>query len=111
MDDTIFELLKCFSERGSLSAEKLAAIYNTDYLDYGEPLSLMLKNGYIIKDDPFEKYPDDLIYPECHYKITFQGKAALSEEYKNRKKFKYGEIRAWLTLLIALAAFIKSFFY
>ena len=108
MDDIIFELLNCFSKRNNLSAEKLGVIYNTDYLEFGGPLSLMIEKEYLTKDDPFEKYPDDLIYPECHYQITFKGKIALSEERKNRKRFKHSEFRAWVSLFIAGIALIVS---
>ena len=45
------------------------------------------------------------------FRITFKGRAALEAEQKSRLSFKQNEFRAWVTLAIALAAFIKSFFF
>ena len=55
--------------------------------------------------DPLE---GDLISFDTPLEITYKGIAAISQALKERKHFRHTEFRAWVTLLIAIAAFVLS---
>lgn len=49
----------------------------------------------------------DPISPTDMLQLTYEGRVALENEIKERKRFKYGEIRAWITAIIAVDDFTK----
>lgn len=108
MDNTALDLLTLFSERESLSMSDIALICNINSLSLGSPMRWMIDQGYIEKNCFDDEFPGDLIYMDCPYRITHAGKTALYEEINARKRFKYGEIRAWLSLAFAGIALIIS---
>ncbi len=111
MDDRTVELLKLFSERNQLSLHDLAAIYNCGYGDFAELVNYLMERGLLEIEPNYALIEGNDLTVETPLRITQSGRSALNIELKERRSFKYSELRAWLTLAIALAAFIKSFFF
>lgn len=111
MDTTTLILLKLFNERHSLSVADLSAILNGDPVTLSEPIKYMLEKKLIEVELNSSMIEDDAITMDKKFAITYSGRITLEEELKLLKKNKHNEFRAWITLIIALSAFIKSFFY
>lgn len=111
MDDLSFDTLKKFSVRQSMTLSQLDAVMNADTTGV---LHSLWEKDYVAADPYNAHYAEciekKLLYPDMPFYITFEGRAALEEETKARHTIKFKEFRAWATLIIALAAFIKSFF-
>lgn len=111
MDDLSFNTLKAFSVRSRMSLLQLDAVMNTNTTDV---MYSLWEKEFIDGDHTDPNYPESenqrLLTPDMPFYITFEGRAALEEETKVRHSVKFNEFRAWATLIIALAAFIKSFF-
>lgn len=106
MDDNSFLLLKLYLERESLSASDLALLSNGNSRDYLEPILYLVDRMYL---EVMPLYNDN--HPKklnIKYRITPDGRRALEAEEKERRRYKHNEIRAWITLAIAIAAFILS---
>lgn len=110
MDGTTLEFLKLFNERNSLSLSDLAAILNADAFNLTGPINYMLEQNYIKIDPNISAIEGDYLTLDKQLEITYYGRITLNTELKSIKKYKYIEFRAWITLAIAIAAFIKSFF-
>lgn len=111
MDKLSFKLLKLYSKRESLSLSDLAVIYNEGLTTFSSPIGYLIDKAYL-KSDKSEPGIDGTNYtPNTQIFITYEGRAALAAEKQNRRNIRISEFRAWLTLAIALAAFIKSFFF
>ena len=112
MDNFSFELLQLYSIRNTLSLFQLEAILNQDVFSLAKPINYLRDKEYleILPSHAISKKldKDSDISPNTPLSITYLGKAALETEIKARKHFKYNEIRAWITLAIAIAAFILS---
>ena len=85
---------------------KLVKLNNNDlYILVNE----LLDNGYIEKSksifyiDSFDQIQD--------YRITNKGENFLKQQSKLNNRYIFIEFRNWMTLFIALAAFIKSFYF
>ena len=111
MDDLSFNTLKEFSVRPSMTFSQLDAVMNADTADV---LHSLWEKDYVAADPHNANYAEcieeKLLYPDMPFHITFDGRSALEEEIKMRRSIRFGEFRAWVTLIIALATFIKSFF-
>lgn len=108
MDKQTYSLLKLFKQRDSLSLIGIGAIYNRDFTDFSSPISWMLAHNYltIVPDIALLEGYD--LTPDKPLKITQEGIIALDEEIKAQRKFKYNELRAWITVLISIIALILS---
>ena len=53
----------------------------------------------------------ECVIGSTRYKITKSGRVVLEMLKENRKKAVYSEVKYWVTTAIAIAAFIKSFFF
>lgn len=106
MDNTSFLLLKLYLERPSLSASDLALLSKSDPWEYCEPICYLVDKTYL-EVTPKSK-SDQPKMLDVQYRITPDGRRALEAEQKERRRYKYNEIRAWITLAIAIAAFILS---
>lgn len=115
MDKFSFKILKLFMSRNSLDLSQLSAILNMDALDIAETINYLRDKNYLEIEhlhaglNGIEQ--DDLITFHTPLAITFQGKVAVEQEESSLKKYKHQEFRLWLTLAIAIASFIKSFFF
>lgn len=108
MDDTTLSLLTPFKERHTLNLTQLGAILNADPFSLSDPVHYLMSLGYIRKSVEIEPLERDLISFDTPLEITYKGIAAISQALKERKNFKHTEFRAWVTLLIAIAAFVLS---
>lgn len=72
-------------------------------------LQALCKSGYLDAWTPPDATPVDSEYdiPEILYRISDRGKAVVEAAHTEH----WREIRNWTSLFIALAAFIKSFFF
>lgn len=104
MDKDTYKILKLISTKEHFSIWDLNFILG-DSVNAHEPIDWLLTQGYIKC-----YFPDDMS-PESEFCITYEGKVALASKAELDRKTFYIELRAWLTLAIALAAFIKSFFF
>ena len=111
MDDTSYKLLKLYSKRDHITLADLSAIYNTDWDYWGAPVDYLIKNGYLQINPTYVILHGGDFTSKAPIEITFHGKVHLEQECKNRWTFKFNEFRAWVTLIIAIAAFVKSFFF
>lgn len=115
MDDISFAILKLFSSHASLTLSQLSAILNEDSLRLAAPVDHLRKQHFLKIETNhafLQKMDEDsFLSHDTLLQISFEGKAALEMESKSRKRFRFNELRAWITLVIAVLAFIKSFFF
>lgn len=113
MDKSTLELLELFNTHSSLSLTQLSAILNIDYFDISNPVHYLMDQKYIQKNNAalLEKLEGNILSPSTTLEITYAGRIAIHECKKENRRYKYVELRAWITLLIAVLAFIKSFFF
>jgi len=113
MDKATLSLLKLFNERHSLSLIQLGAILNIDYFTLLDPVHYMMEQKYICKGNAalLEHLEGDTISPDTPLEITYFGRISIKQAKKEHLHFKYIEFRAWMTLIIAIMAFLKSFFF
>lgn len=115
MDTFSLNLLKIYRAHSHLTLGQLRSIIKEDEFLLSEPVSLLKKEGYLrvehnysifegVKDDD----PDSLY---CPLELTFRGRAVLDEECKISRKERTAWIRYAITTTIAVAGFIKSFFF
>lgn len=111
MDNTSFNLLKLYSKRDTLSLCDLAAIYNSSVLEFTTPVRYLMDQGFVRIEANYAAIHGEDYTMHVPIQITYEGQIALEAEQRQRHTFKFAELRAWLTLAIALAAFIKGFFF
>lgn len=111
MNKKVLSILEIFNKRKALSLIELAAIINTDWDKLSRPINWLLDNKYIQVESGHSFLHGEDITPKTPLEITVQGEIALSQEKESHKRTKFNEIRAWITLGISIAAFIKSFFF
>lgn len=107
MDDVSFDLLKLYAKRNQLSAQDISAICNVETRVIFESIQYLATKEYL---NPCIVAHETTMF-NIPYRITHEGRIALEDTQKRRHHFIFNEIRAWITLAIAIAAFIKSFFY
>lgn len=115
MDKTSLEILKIYATRAWLDISQLSAILNRDPDQLFEVVSFLRKQDYL-RVEPNHALLEDIksgdpISSRDPLEITFKGKAALESEQKISKEKRNEWIRYWITTVIALAAFVKSFFF
>lgn len=116
MDKQLYKLLKLLSCKRKFShSELLSHICNKYELDnLSDNISWLINQGYVIEDHDnnfISITPDDKNIPETEYALSPLGRNILEEHKSSRFKFIFSEIRNWASLVIAIAAFIKSFFF
>ena len=115
LDDYSLSVLKLYKSRSSLTLSQLSAILNRSWLDVADPALYLKREGYLRVEPNHAALHDisdtDPIDPDTPLVISFEGKGALEAELKARKRLSFNEIRAWITLAIAVLAFFKSFFF
>lgn len=104
------KLLKLFSKRDTISLNGLGAIYDTSPEDWCAPIAYLRRNRFIEIDPTHVSLYGDAFTHDAPFRITYEGRCALEGESRSRQRSTFNELRAWITLLIAIAAFIKSFF-
>ena len=111
MDRLSTRILNMLRRRQSLTISQLAAILNRDPSTLFE-FVLRLKKKEFLRIEPNHAILKSLdgnssIKINTPLQITPDGRTALEEQMKAH----WAEIRAWVTLIIAVLAFIKSFFF
>ena len=104
MDDVSFELLKLYAQRDKLSIKDISAILNHNARSITEPVMYLVNMEYLRQ----HKASGDTGLFDTSYSITHVGRIALEEEQKIRRHFRYTELRAWITLGIAIIALMIS---
>lgn len=115
MDDFSFSVLKLYSQRASLTLSQLHAVMDLSIFEIAEPVNYLRSQNYLKIDPNFFPREDveekGLIAPDTPLCISFEGKTALEAEEKARRKERFDNIRSWATTIVAVLAFIKSFFF
>lgn len=110
MTNEALKLLKLYSTRNTISLKELGVIYNNDPYDWSHPIAYLKDTGYLEILPSYIEMNGDAFHVDAPLRITYAGKTALDTEIKSRRHLNFNEIRAWITLAIALAAFILSLF-
>ncbi len=105
MDDVSFGLLKLYAQKDSLSAHDISLLTGANVRGCLEPIHYLLDNEYLEVQPSLHGHAKMF---DVQYRITPDGHRALELEQKNRRFYKHNELRAWITLGIAIAAFILS---
>ncbi len=112
MDDFSFKILQLYATRSSLTLIELGAILNNDPINLAEVINYLRKQGYLHIENNYATIKNlndnSLVGLNTPLVISFEGKAALEKEIKSRKHYCYNELRAWITLAIAILAFFLS---
>ena len=113
MDSLSKKILEEYVVRHSMDLSQLSAVLRTDWDQLSDPVSYLRKKGFLqIEANHLilqDMKQDDLISLDTPLEISYLGRVALEEEKKLSVKEFWSEFRAWVTLVIAVAAFIKSF--
>lgn len=109
MDKQAYHLLKIISKYKEVHISSLIKLLNKDkdeIYDYFEHLTDVGYIGVVPNvNTEYDKSIDEEVY------ITTAGKIVLNNHLKDKHIMFLKELRNWFSLLIALAAFIKSFFF
>lgn len=115
MDKLTMGILDLYQKRGSLAIAQLSAILDSDWITVSKPINYLRKLEFL-KVDPNHpeaknSTPTSSVSAHIPLVITYEGIVALEEAKKisNSKKIEW--IRYGITTAIALAGFIKSFFF
>jgi hypothetical protein len=97
-----------------LTVNNLNVIFRTSTIKVEETVSYLLKAGYLqVEPNYFAVHhvTDNSVAVDTPLTITVEGKVALEDDSDFVLYRRFNEIRAWITVVIAVAAFIKSFFF
>ena len=106
MDNLSYAILSEFGKHQTLTLEQIYPLVGISIFQAASYIDYLRQMGYIsdiitTKDPGWKNTP---------MQITVHGRIALETELSTRKSHWWNEFRAWITLAIAVAAFIKSFF-
>ena len=106
MDKYTLFILELIDDREHVSVSDLDFVLNLPMNASADPLEWLLEKGYIQY-----VYGTSDMSPEAMFSTTYEGKVYLRNRKASDTRDARKEFRAWMTLAIALAAFIKSFFF
>lgn len=111
---TDYKLLKIMNgiskkHKDEIELNEVMKLVNLNVSDLFTLVNELLDNGYLEKSNS-TIYIDSLNYVQ-DYRITNKGKNFLKQQSKLNNRYIFNELRNWMTLFIALAAFIKSFYF
>ena len=110
MNSTSLKLLRFIATRNELSMRDIGVIFNADPAIMFEPLTDLLNRGAIeILPYYVSEHGNQLTF-SAPFQITYTGKTIIEEELTAQKRYNYVEIRAWITLVIAIIALFCSVF-
>ncbi len=102
LDDKSIKILHCFDKQNEpLSIIQLMIFTSFEYADISERIDYFLRKKLIRIDQSAS--PED-----ASFQMTLKGKIALEKYLKENQRFFFNEFRAWITLFVAIAAFILS---
>ncbi|MEG2521287.1 MAG: hypothetical protein RSA49_00225 [Anaerovoracaceae bacterium] len=110
IDKSAIEILKLYDQRSKLSIKDISLITDTS-IEFNSDIVIWLYENNLIETNTLLYDLEKGISLSVPFHITQDGKNRLYKIHKHSIHFKVNEFRAWITLLIALAAFFKSFFF
>ena len=111
MTKSSLKILKLYSERRSLSLADLCAILSCTVGDVAYIVAELVKLDYLETSDPIHKSIDGKYTVSTKLRISQHGRNYLADYKKTENRERFREFRNWLSFAIALAAFVKSFFF
>lgn len=112
MDSLSLEILRIYSSRGVLTLNQLSTVLNVDWMRLGEPVNYLRHLKYLCFEPNHAMLngltAESPLSMDDPLVITFMERAAFEHEEQSRKRCKYNEVRAWITLAIAVIALIVS---
>ena len=115
MDSFSLKILKTYNSRSCLTLSQLSAIYDMSPFTLAEYVTHLRRKSYIRIESNHavlhELNSDSLIDPDTPLEITIDGKEAIESANQLDKQRRNDLIRYIITTAIAVAAFIKSFFF
>ena len=115
MDNLSKRILEEYAVCHSMDLSQLSAVLRTDWDRLSNPVSYLRKKGFLeIEANHLilqDMKQDDPISPDTPLEISYLGRVALEEEQKISREKRNELIRYIITTTIAVAAFLKSFFF
>lgn len=105
------EILRLYASYDSLSLTDLCKLFKVPLTSVSSNLRWLFQRGYIEPADPNRPLVNGMYTVSAPLRITEFGRDTLESKRERRRSYMMNEIRAWITLAIAVAAFVKSFFY
>lgn len=107
----LLKIMKSIADRKNkdVKISEVHMISKLDEYDFDVLIDEVLTNGYIQATSSVLYLESGRL--ESDYRITNKGENFLKQQSKLNNRFIFIELRNWMTLLIALAAFIKSFYF
>ena len=110
MDKVSKKILKLYAKQKTLSLFDIAKLSKIKPVDLAEPMLELIDKKLICKMLDFENYLNDNFDPDAQYYITQEGRSYLENIRADSFKFYFQIVIQLITTIIAVAAFIKSFF-
>lgn len=107
MDKLTLSILRFYSNYDSLSLYDLSSLMNCGLDIFSSRVRWLFKNGYLEVFDVRRENKDEYTV-STKLRITQDGINYLSQHRIHTRNHRVNEIRAWITLGIAVAAFILS---
>lgn len=110
MDKVSKKILKLYSKHQTLSMFDIAKHSTIKAVDIAEPMLELIEKKLICKMLDINDFLNDNFDPDAQYYITQEGRSYLENLRSDNFKFYFQIVIQLLTTIIAVAAFIKSFF-
>lgn len=115
MDSLSKRILEEYSIRPSMNLLQLSSVLNTDFRSLAVPVNYLLEKGLLQIEPNYAMLRDikqsDSFTMNTQLEISHLGRIALEEEQKICREKRNELIRYIITTAIAVAAFLKSFFF
>ena len=109
IDRELYRILKCFTEsQPFLSAENVAGILHLPLIDTTAAFEQLLRNGCLSYLGGFYDEEAKHIGSDTQLCLGYSGVMARRAYRRSVRSHFFNEFRAWVTLAIALAAFVLS---
>lgn len=104
------KILKLYSKNETLSMFDITDKTGIKSADLAEPILELIEKNLICKMLNINDFQNDKFDPEAQYCITHEGRSYLESLKNDKFKYYFQIIIQLITTIIAVAAFIKSFF-
>ena len=115
MDKLSKRILEEYSTRHSMNLQQLSAVLNIDPMSISNPVNYLREMGFLQIESNHtslhDKQQSDLITMNTPLEISYRGRVALEDDQKKSREKRNELIRYIITTTIAVAAFLKSFFF
>lgn len=115
MDKLSKKILEEYSIRPTMSLLQLGAVLNTNHMSLSIPVNYLREKG-LLQIEPNHAMlhnikQSDLITMDTPLEISYLGQISLEEDQKISREKRNELIRYIITTAVAVAAFLKSFFF